>query len=183
MTDKLQLAVNAALSEALSYCPQSGNLTWNHRPKNHFKSERGWRLFNTKFAGKVAGTISDQGYLKINIGGVIHRAHRIAWFLNYGRWPEGDIDHINHVRADNRIVNLREVSRKENQRNQRQRSTNSSGHNGIHWRKDCQKWRAMIMVDGKSKHLGYFSSIDEAVAARNAADSMHGFHHNHGAMT
>lgn len=169
------------IKESILYEAHTGTFTWRHRPRHHFKSDRACAVFNSRFAGKQAGTVSDQGYLIINFGGVLLRAHRIAWLLTHGSWPRADIDHLNHIRFDNRISNLRDTSRKSNQRNQKLRSTNLSGHTGIHWRNDCQKWRAMIMVDGRSKHIGYFDDLDAAVQARSAANDKNGFHQNHGA--
>ncbi|WP_421355300.1 HNH endonuclease [Pseudocitrobacter faecalis] len=169
--------------DALDYNPETGLFVWKVRPRDHFSTDRGWNLFNSTKAVKVAGTISEQGYLKINFGGTIHRAHRLAWLFCHGYYPAEDIDHINHIRSDNRISNLRIASRKENQRNQSLHRNNKSGHNGVHWRNDCQKWRAMIMVNGKSKHLGYFSNIEDAVKARILANELSGFHNNHGAST
>lgn len=86
--------------ERISYCPTVGVFRWRNGPR----------------CGREAGTISD-GYRVINLGGKPILAHRMAWFLHTGEWPDGPIDHINRDRDDNRIVNLRVVSAAENNRN------------------------------------------------------------------
>lgn len=69
--------------------------------------------------GERAGAIQDKGYRTIEVDGKAYYAHRIAWFHHYGKWPEEDLDHINRSRDDNRIENLRDVSRSENNRNRK----------------------------------------------------------------
>lgn len=152
--------------ELLSYDPETGILRWRVR--------RG-----PARAGTVTGCDDGKGYLVVGVGGRIYRAHRLAWLIRTGRWPH-EIDHINGVRDDNRWCNLREVVRQENGRNQRFRCTNTSGHIGVYWNKQCAKWQAYITVSGQANYLGVFDEIDEAVAARKAAEREHGFHENHG---
>ena len=104
----------------------------------------------------------------------------MAFLLQVGRWPEGEIDHIDGNGLNNRWNNLREVTPTENQRNARKRSDNTSGTTGVGWHKQRQKWKAQIRINGTQKHLGYFDSKEEAIWAREAANKEHEFHPNHG---
>ncbi|WP_017903577.1 HNH endonuclease signature motif containing protein [Pseudomonas asplenii] len=128
-------------------------------------------------AGSICGGVNGWGYVHFQYQGHTYKAHRVIWLCVYGNWP-GELDHINGNRSDNRIENLREVSRQENLRNQKVRTNSSTGAMGV--TREGRKWRARIRVDGAFIHLGYFDSIDEAVAARRAANIKYGFHENHG---
>ena len=129
--------------------------------------------------GEPAGSPDGHGYLCLKVDNVKYRVHRIVWLLSYGNWPTGQIDHVNGVRDDNRIENLRVVSVQENQRNSHRRVDNTSGVTGVC--KDHGGWRARIKVNGKRINLGFFKSFDAAVAARKQGESNFGFHPNHGA--
>lgn len=97
-----------------------------------------------------------------------------------GETPDGmQIDHINHDRSDNRIQNLRMVTKISNGRNLTKKINNTSGVTGVSWYKSRGKWRVQIMVDRKSMHIGYFSDFESAVAARISANERYGFHKNH----
>ena len=135
-----------------------------------------------KSDNRVAGSLSE-GYRRVSIQGKSTGAHRVAWFLHYGKWPDGFIDHINHDRSDNRIGNLRLVSRSDNARNQKLHSHNVSGFNGVSYHKKRQEWRAVIQVDGKKKWVGAFKTKGEAIAARQIANMVYGFHENHGEVS
>ncbi len=131
--------------------------------------------------GAHTGTINNQGYLRIHIEGIHVQGHRLAWFLHYGKAPEGQIDHVNGNRADNRICNLRDVTASLNRMNQRLRSDNTSGRTGVIYHSTQKRWIAQICVLGKRKQIGSFRSRDDAVAAREEAQSQFGFGPNHGA--
>lgn len=137
--------------------------------------DRGTRAF----AGKPAGCANGDGYICLKVGMTKYKAHRIIWLMTFGCWPVDQLDHINGVRDDNRIENLREVSCQGNQRNQRRRIDNVTGVTGVTIERGA--WCARIKVDGKKIRLGRFHSKDEAIAARKAAEALHGFHPNHGA--
>ncbi|VTP12681.1 AP2 domain protein [Phytobacter ursingii] len=169
------------LKEALEYTPESGLLRWKERPKNHFTTENSWRATNAAYAGKLAGSRDYDGYFRIGIAGRLYRAHRVAWALHYGKWPEHEIDHISGDRADNRIKNLRSVTSDINSKNVRIYSTNKTGASGVGWYKSRNKWRAKINVSGKVKHIGYFDDFNEAVKARKDAEKELQYHENHGA--
>lgn len=174
------------LRKLLRLDPETGKLFWRERPVDMFaegnlSSEVNCRRWNTKLSGKEAFTSTDRhGYRQGTILGKVYRVHRIIWCIVHGEWPPEDIDHINGIRDDNRLINLRAVSHAENQKNQKMQANNTSGVTGLHWLKQNQKWMAYIKVNGKQKHLGHFTDKAAAISARNAAEIEHGFHDNHG---
>lgn len=104
------------LREILRYNPETGGLTW--------AVDRGSN-FNKMKAGSIAGSVKSHGYVAIKINGQLYKAHRLAWYLGTGVWPDPalEVDHINQVKGDNRLCNLRLVTRSENQKNVAQRRT------------------------------------------------------------
>lgn len=158
------------------YDPLTGDLIWRVRPRTHFRTDRSCSTFNSLRVGKIAGNIDClDGYRKIGIDGRLYRAHRLIWMYVNGSWPDGEIDHINHVKADNRIENLRAVSRTENARNIPLRKDNTSGYAGI--RQRGGSWGAYI----SDRPLGTFPTIDMALDARREAERLVGYHQNNGA--
>ena len=123
--------------------------------------------------GKIKGRkawANGNGYLRVTVDYRSYYAHRIAWFLHYGSWPEGDVDHINGDRSDNRIVNLREATRSQNLRN-RKTGHGASKYIGVSKNKKSprKKWVAQIASKGNRKTIGYFHTEEEAAKARDAA--------------
>lgn len=155
----------------LNYDPETGLFTWKAT------NRRG-------FVGRQAGCFCPRdGYIRIRINSKLELAHRLAWNMTYPEdpvGPDGQIDHINHIRTDNRIVNLRKASNTENSRNASLGSNNTSGALGVWFEKRRNKWAVEIKVDRKKIHLGQFDNFEEAVAARKAAEVKYGFHENHG---
>lgn len=155
----------------LDYDPETGLFTWKATKR------RG-------FVGRQAGCFSKRdGYVKIRIPGKLELAHRLAWNTTYPEDPVGpdeQIDHINHVRTDNRIINLRKASNTENSRNASIGTNNTSGATGVWFEKRRNAWVAEIKVDRKKIHIGQFAEFADAVAARKAAEVKYGFHENHG---
>ena len=129
--------------------------------------------------GDIAGTRSSTGYIKIRFGKKHYLAHRLAWLYVYGELPEF-IDHINHVRYDNRIENLRPATIKINGKNRSMNKNNKSGATGVRWHKGRNRWISQIKVDSRQVHLGSFTEYHEAVNARKNAEVLYGFHKNHG---
>lgn len=168
-----------SLRELISYSPATGELIWRERHPRFFASERDWKIWNTRYAGKGARTTS-RGYRKIRVLGVALFAHRVAWAIHYGEWPTDQIDHVNGDRCDNRISNLRLASNTDNSRNIKRPANNTSGRIGVSFQKNSGRWRAEICVDQKRIHLGSFITFEEACAARTAAEAKYGFHRNHG---
>ena len=155
------------IKESLRYDEDTGKFYWSaKRP--------GLRI------GDEAGSMSDQGYIVIRLNGKLYRAHRLAWVYVHGNITDDEIDHINGTRDDNTIINLRLVTRQENRKNQGKIVSNTSGHNGVMWYKAGMKWHASINSAGNKYHLGYFDRIEDAIAARAAAEEAFKFHENHG---
>lgn len=168
------------LKECFDYDKDSGKFIWKIRPENHFKTIKAFKIWNKTFPGKEAGSFNDSlGYITIGLRGKNWFAHRLAWVWMTGELPE-KIDHINHNGYDNRWSNLRNVTQKENTRNQTKNEKNTSGHNGVYWDKQTKKWRAKIKVDGKTICLGRFTDIEDALDARSYANIQYGFHELHG---
>ena len=115
--------------------------------------------------GKEAGTLRDNGYYQVHIDGKFYRRSHIIWYLYCGYLPPQEIDHINRDPSDDRIENLRLSSSSMNKANQKKRSDNKSGHRGVHFRQDRNKWVAQIAYDSKRVTLGTYDSIDEAITA------------------
>lgn len=162
------------------YNPTTGSLTWRRRKLAEFSGGvRTLNSWNTRFYGKEIFSMSSDGYRTGMICRKSLKAHRIAWFLYYGEWPNGEIDHINGIRDDNRIVNLRDVSRSENMLNKRVHKNSKSGETGIRLT-PYGKWQVRICKDGKSFCIGSFETKHDAIIARNAANTAFGFHQNHG---
>jgi len=120
-------------------------------------------------SGAMAGYQRPDGYIVIGFKNKSIRAHRLIWLMHYGFMPEF-LDHINGVRNDNRLVNLRVATRTQNQMNLKKRIDNSSGCSGVFWNKQRNKWAARIQIDKKIKHIGLFLSIENAIAARKIAE-------------
>lgn len=155
---KSEMVTQSELQELLHYDPNTGVFT-------NIKARAGVRF------GATAGCLNKgTGYWGICVNNKIYPAHRLAWLYMHGQFPSDEIDHINRVRNDNRICNLRLATRLENMQNQTVRSTNTSGCIGVFWNKAKQKWVAQIGINYKLIHIGYFSDLDEATAARKAAE-------------
>lgn len=176
---------HAEISKLLKYEPETGKLFWLPRTPGMFTvgkcpAEQACNVWNSRYANTEAFTANAHGYRIGKIYDRTHRAHRVIWLLSHKEWPDGQIDHINGVRSDNRIENLRSVTQAENGKNQRKRRNNTSGVFGVAWDKHNRKWRAVIHNDGKSMFLGQFDDISDAAEARKSAERKLGYHENHG---
>lgn len=128
----------------------------------------------------VPQSITPYGYYQINILGRPYTLHRLIFLYMTGRFPTADVDHKNGNRLDNRWNNLREVTRQENLKNIGLRSTNTTGHIGVHLRTDTNKFHAYINHKGIKYSLGDYSKIQDAIRARLKAEKQFKFHENHG---
>lgn len=164
----------------INYDPKSGLMTWKKRPawtskasKNNHNPKDVTERFNNRYAGSPAlSAPKGNGYLYGNFRGKNILAHRAAWCMVHGSWPEQQIDHIDGNRSNNKITNLRDVSCSENARNRIRKPKNI--HYGIRPAKSNKlKWEARIMVNGKHKYLGYFATEAQAAQARIAAEKEH----------
>lgn len=156
----VQSVTQDRLKELLDYNPDTGVFVW--------KVDR-----KAVKAGDVAGKRHHSGYWNLFVDGRWLMAHRAAWLYVHGVWPDGDIDHINRIRDDNRLCNLRTANRAENCQNQPTRRNNRSGVTGVLWHKAAKKWVAQINIDRKLRHLGVFDTKELAVEARKAAELAH----------
>lgn len=158
------------LKDMLDYDPATGHFTWKSRADTPV-----W--WNSKYAGKRAGSLDAYGYCVLRINSRTYKAHRIAWFYMTGAMPSKDveIDHINGDRIGNSFANLRLADDWQNAANAKTRKDNTSGAKGVSWHKRIGKWQAQISDAGKHKSLGYFESISKAQEAyRNRSLELHG---------
>lgn len=169
------------LEECFSLDEDEGILTWKTRPLTHFKSLRGMRIWNTKFAGKPAGGINAQGYLAVKVNFVPILNHRIIWILLHGEIPGGFvIDHVDHDRLNNKPPNLRLVRQEDNTRNASLRKDSSSGVSGVSFHKASGKWVSYLHHCGKRVSYTTHESFEDAVQTQMRLRVQYGFHENHG---
>lgn len=147
----------------LNYCQDTGIFT------------RKISLSNSVKVGDIAGYVNGKGYIYLNVDGKSYLAHRIAWLITFKHWPDKTIDHINGVKTDNRLSNLRSVSAAVNNQNRRlAQSNNSSKILGVSWMSKTKKWRAQIQIDKKVKYLGlYINKYDAQQAYLYAKRNIH----------
>jgi hypothetical protein len=115
------------LKEILEYQPETGLFFWKKGIQGIIK-------------GSKAGHLSKDGYVDIRIKNRLYPAHRLAWLMMTGNWPDDFIDHINRIKSDNRFVNLREATKAENAQNTNIQSNNTSGYKGVVWHKPNKNW-------------------------------------------
>ena len=125
---------------------------------------RVYRSSNAK-AGQIAGSVNSEGYVKLCLDSVRYAAHVLAYFYVHGSWPKWDIDHKDGDTTNNRISNLRLATKSENLGNRKINKNNESGFKGVYFHKRVKRFTAMIGVEGKRIHLGYFDTKKEAAKA------------------
>lgn len=169
------------LKSLFSYDKETGHITFNSLSEQHFNdyTDPKAALRNWK-SGVRAEKEAGNRYLAVWFFGKRLKAHRVAYCLATGMWPNGFLDHINGDPRDNRFCNLRVVTNQTNLRNARLYTTNKSGACGVSWIKKRKKWYASITVDGRTITLGYFAEKQDAITARAAGEIQFGFHKNHG---
>lgn len=139
--------------EMLTYDPDTGIIRWGVAPGN-----------GSVKVGDIAGHPGPRGYLQIRLDGASRIAHRLAWAIATGSFPKGDVDHINGIKSDNRLCNLRDVQKRDNQQNRiRPQRNNKSGFLGVS--KRGRRWRATIKIDGRCIQIGVFDTPEEAHSA------------------
>ncbi|EJN3045456.1 HNH endonuclease [Salmonella enterica] len=158
------------MTDLLKYNPETGVLSWA-KPRGGVK------------VGKAIGSRHAHGYLQMTFMGKKYLVHRFIWDLVHPDdklGPGEEIDHINHVKDDNRLCNLRKVKRLGNCQNVGRSKRNTSGVTGVSLDPINQKWVAQIKCDGEYTFLGRFTNFGDAVEARKNAERELGFHENHG---
>ena len=146
--------MNLLIREYLSYNKDTGDLTWIKKPSDRAR------------VGAIAGSVNNFGYMHVGLKGKQYKIHRVAWFLYYGVEPTLDIDHINGDRSDNRISNLRELSRKDNQiaaSKNRHKNTNSKG---FYFCKAKELWHSWVKIDGTNHYIGRSTELFEIACRR-----------------
>jgi hypothetical protein len=152
----------ARLKELVSYDPETGAFR---------------RLVKRTSSVRTDGIprTQDRGYLRFSVDGRTYPGHALAWLYMTGEWPTHEIDHKDRDPANNRWVNLRHVTTKQNTENSVEQANNTSGRRGVHlrtWRSHAPKWIARIGHNGRRIHLGAFDSREDAVEFRDLAESM-----------
>lgn len=159
------------LAQRLSYDPLSGQLTWIAKGNS-----------KKVVVGSRAGSVSPHGHRVLRLNGYLYPEHHIIWRLHFGVWPTGQLDHENHDEQDNKLVNLKDVTHADNNRNQSKRKDNISGHPGVWINKlnSKKKFMSEVTFAGKRVHLQSHYSLDDAIAKRKEILIEYGFHENHG---
>lgn len=173
--------------ELISYDPETGLFTWKERHREHFDSLKGCSMWNARYPGKVAGsiTLSKNGYKKINIRikGATYSGHRLAWLYMTGEYGPDQIDHENRDATDNRWTNLRDGTLINNL-NKSRPVTNTSSVSGVIWNKRLAKWQAKGSLRKLGKriyyHLGIYDNFEDAVKARMDWEKANDFDPGHG---
>lgn len=142
----------------LDYDPETGIFAWK---PSRIRSA----AWNSRHAGKVAGSLAGNGYRMIHIDDRLYYEHHLAWLVTYGALPSEQIDHRDRDRTNNRIANLRPASQAQNSANASIRADNKSGFKGVSWCRHNKKWIAKITASKRQMTLGYFDAPEEAAAA------------------
>lgn len=143
------ILTQSILKEHLHYDTETGIFT-------RIKSAGG------QVTGNTAGCIGSGGYVNIKVFGVSHKAHHLAWLYFYGNTPNIQIDHINGVRTDNRIQNLRLATNAQNTQNTKLYKSNSTGYFGVSYHKRILRYQSRITISNRTIHLGYYDTPEEA---------------------
>lgn len=153
MQAKEQHLTAELLRQELSYDPDTGEFVRRKKSKGRQPQKCN------------VGTISPHGYQQIRVLYTRYHAHRLAWLYVHGDWPSGYLDHINGDTLDNRMENLRVVTKAQNSANQGKQCRNTSGHKGVYWDKNRGKWTVQIGVNRRYKYLGRYDTVEEAAQA------------------
>lgn len=151
----------ARLKELLDYNPETGLVTRLVCTANRHK------------VGEIVGAKGARGYLQATIYSKKYMLHRLIWLWVHGVWPTNDVDHRDRNRANNKLGNLREATRSENNHNSGLSRANWSGFKGVAWDKNRCLWVATICAAGKSHRLGRFKTPEAASEAYLAAKKIY----------
>lgn len=157
--------------EMFDYNKKTGDMVWK-------KPRQGVRVGER--AGTAVTNHKGKTYIRVSVFWKKYLLHRLIYLWVTGEMPTHLIDHIDGDGTNNRWKNLRTATPLQNAQNARKPRDNTSGHVGVYWSKQASKWKAMIRVQKKLIFLGYFNCIEEAVSKRKKAETLYGFHPNHG---
>jgi len=149
------------LSKVFHYNPETGDFSWRSAHTNRVK------------AGDVVRAKIGKGYYAVQLDCHRMRVHNVVWAIHYGKFPEGVIDHVNGIKTDNRIANLRDVTTSQNAYNVGRQKNNTTGFKGVS--RNGAGFKAEISADKQSHYLGTFPSLEGAASAyAKAAKQLHG---------
>jgi hypothetical protein len=152
----------------LDYDTETGVLTWKYNPNKPLN-------WNARYSGKRAGRVTNMGYIRLSINNREYMAHRIIWLINKGCIGDNEIDHINGVKSDNRLCNLRLATRQQNEWNRPGHKNVSSKHKGVFWVARDKRWRAEIVYNGKTQYIGQYECEELAsLVYSEHADKLYG---------
>lgn len=164
MTRKIiALPSQKELRDRFVYDPKTGVFRWR-------------RSAGTARSGEEAGWVHKSGYVYVGLNGRSFKAHRLAWMYVYGKDPQGLLDHIDRNKANNRIHNLRVVSDSQSNQNKKAYRNNTSGYKGVGWYAKNKKWRVRIQHERRIILVGFFDTVEEALAARQCAEKRYHTH-------
>ena len=178
---EIEWSSSKTLNDVINYNPDTGKATWKKRDTIYFRgNDRTCRTWNSNFSGNPClNSIHKDGYLKGMVNSKMLLSHRVFWAMCHDEWPE-QIDHINGIRDDNRLCNLRAANDYENSRNRKLPQNNTSGVVGVYFQKSSGKWKSQILTREKTVYLGLFLDFNDAVLSRIEAEKKYGYHKNHG---
>jgi hypothetical protein len=154
-----QILTQEHLHFLLDYDPNTGLFRWKNPASNRVR------------IGSVCNCYDKYGYVVIRVVGKLFKAHQLAWLYIHGKFAP-ELDHINQIRDDNRIANLRKASRSMQMHNAGMLRNNTSGAKGVSYHAASKKWHARIWIAGKCHSIGYFSTVEEAQKERNAVHNL-----------
>lgn len=174
-----ELPSQKLLKTLFNYDHKTGVLTHKFRAREYFKNDRSFKTWNTRYAGQEVGFKIKEGYIETSLFDKYYLVHRLVWKIVHGVDPV-HIDHIDHNKSNNRLENLRSVTALENSRNISLPKNSTTKIAGVYVCNKTGKYYSKIRVQGKLVHLGTYKEINQAAAARTAANIKYGFHENHG---
>lgn len=164
----------AYLRECFALDNDTGVLTWRRRPREHFRTARGWRSFNSQIAGKTAGTPATGGYMVISLNKRLYKLHRVIFTIATGAPPQREVDHKDCNPSNNRPCNLRDATPSQNQLNKRAWRRSISGVKCVYERNGRYVVR-MRKPGGAAFTVGRFDTLSEArLAHAKAVQEYHG---------
>ncbi|RWO22811.1 HNH endonuclease [Mesorhizobium sp.] len=153
----------------IDYDPETGILTWKARPVRNPID----KMWNTRFAGTTIRHTQTSGYIQFKLDGKNYLGQHIAWVIAHGVWPAHLVDHENRIRDDNRLSNLRDATRSQNNSNTKPYSNNTLGFRGA-WQ-NGKRWAVRISSQGKRIYCGTYDSKEDAARAYDViAKQVHG---------